>query len=131
MAFSLALFSCAACTPRQTPDQTGSATPVEYSENSLIAYHENMGNDISGFTDVSKENCSQCHGEWTDIQAETDGVLEKDGFTANPHANHMTKDLACTDCHSLTGPSTLSCDENCHEWNLTKDNGTWDDASAK
>jgi hypothetical protein len=108
---------CAAC----------SAHKVEYSDDSLIAFHESKGEDITAFTEVSRENCadSECHGEWVEIQEETDGVLEKAGTIANPHLNHKTKEIDCNDCHQLNKASTLYCNENCHEWELTKDNGTW------
>ena len=119
----------AACASQGTPSanesssaETGTplaetSTPT-YSENSLMAFHEGLGRDITFLTEVSKESCSQCHGDWTEIQEKTADILEKNGFTANPHANHMTKETTCENCHSLTEASTLSCDISCHTWEI-------------
>jgi hypothetical protein len=122
----VAILLSAACSGGMSSDDSGSAASVDYSDNSLIAYHESMGNDISSFTEVSVDNCSECHGDRSTIQASTKDLLEAGGTTANPHVNHRTKEIECYDCHSLTEVSTLYCNESCHTWNMTRDNGTWD-----
>ncbi|MDR1422650.1 MAG: cytochrome c3 family protein [Coriobacteriales bacterium] len=85
-----------------------------------------MGEDISSFTEVSKENCgnSDCHGDWSTIKADTEGALFVGNLVANPHDNHQTTEIECSDCHSLTEASTLYC-WSCHTYELSRDNGTW------
>ena len=100
------------------------AADVDYSSDSLIAFHASMGEDISGFSEVSKENCGACHGEWSTMVAETEGLLQDGELSANPHQNHMFKEFECSDCHHLTEGSTLGC-HSCHSWEITRDNGTW------
>jgi Zn finger protein HypA/HybF involved in hydrogenase expression len=113
----VALLLCVAC--------SSSTTTVDYSDDSLIAYHENLGNDISSLTEVSVESCGECHGDRSAIRASTEGILEAGATVANPHLNHMTKEIECSDCHSLAEASTLYCRQ-CHTYTMTRDNGTWD-----
>lgn len=95
---------------------------------SLVEYHEGIGQDISAVTEVSAEACGSCHGSIEEIQSATDGVLVMDDTvqspSANPHVNHYMDNLDCSNCHNLEGGSTLYC-TSCHDWKLTKDNGTW------
>jgi len=117
--------ACSGGTPASDSSPEAPAAPVDYSDNSLIAYHEKLGDDISSLTEVSVDNCSDCHGDRSAIQASTEGILEGGGTTANPHVNHMTKELECGNCHSLTGTSTLYCNQ-CHAFTITKDNEMWE-----
>lgn len=127
----LVMVACAACSaPKANTDGSSSASSnVSYSDDSLIAYHKTIGKDISNLTEVSAADCGQCHGDWDKIQSETTTALTCTGSvqdeTANPHENHMTPSIECSDCHSLTSTSSLMCDESCHEWTIAKNNGTW------
>lgn len=129
---AVAMMMCVACQPTaQTSDSSSDALFPDYSEDSLVQFHEDLGSPLTS-TEVSKETCgggSECHGTWQDIQAKTEGMLTIDenvlSKSVNPHANHMIKELECTECHNLTGPSTLRCDEACHDWQLSVTNGLW------
>ncbi|ACV21382.1 cytochrome c3 family protein [Slackia heliotrinireducens] len=94
----------------------------------LVEYHESIGQDISGVTEVSYETCGECHGSAEEIVTATDGFLTMKGAipveSANPHANHYTSNLACDNCHRLDAGSTMYC-WSCHDWELSTDNGTW------
>lgn len=123
--FFMMILFCVVGSSCAPSNDSGSATSADYSDNSLIAYHESLGNDISSFTKVSVENCSECHGDWPAIQAETKDLLQAGDTVANPHVNHMTKEIECYDCHSLSEVSSLYCNESCHTWKITRDSGTW------
>lgn len=127
-ALFLVAFACALCAALAAcaPSKEGtSASTVEYADDSLIAYHEAMGKDIANLGEVSVDACGTCHGDLAEIQSDTEDVLVSGSLKANPHVNHMFKEYECSDCHSLTEASALSCDETCHEWDMTRDNGTW------
>lgn len=108
-------------------DTDAPAAPVEASENSLIAFHDSIGMDISNLTEISVDACGSCHGDLAAIQAETEDILVYEGHVANPHKNHMRKEFKCTDCHSLESQSHLGCNDTCHTWEMTQNNGTWDE----
>lgn len=122
----VACVSLGACAPKTPTSETGSNSSTSYQEGSLGAFHEDMGQDISGIQEISVEACSPCHGDLASIQADTEDVLVYEGHVGNPHKNHMSKEFDCTDCHNLEAPSVIGCNETCHQWELSRDNGTWD-----
>lgn len=124
--------SMAACTSSGSDAGSSSSdtTAVEYSDDSLIAYHESIGQDISYITEVSVDNCSECHGDLATIKEATEDILDDGVYTANPHTNHMFTQYDCEDCHSLTGTSGLTCNTQCHEWSVTTDTGIFDGSGA-
>lgn len=97
--------------------QSGSAANGDYSDVSLIATHEALGQDISGVTEVSAATCGECHGSWDEIVDKTDGLWEGVGqiSAGNPHKSHAASGYECSDCHSLTGTSINQCD-GCHNF---------------
>jgi len=56
---------------------------------------------------VTQEKCRQCHGEYRDIAPLTAE------YTPNPHNNHDTDNLSCTQCHHMHQPAEVYCQQ-CH-----------------
>ena len=109
-----------ACTSSSSDEGSSSTTTVEYSEDSLIQLHEDLGSDISDVTEVSASTCTQdsCHGgSFDEVREETDAYWEGIGqiTDANPHASHASAGFDCDNCHSLTGTSTNVCNQ-CHDF---------------
>lgn len=91
---------------------------AEAAEGSLVAYHESIGLDISGLTEVSYEACSECHGDVDEIRAETEDMWAGIGqiSDANPHASHASNAFECTDCHVMTESAQVNVCNQCHEF---------------
>lgn len=105
----------AGCAPSQnTDDSQGMADTGAAAEGSLVAVHEAIGQDISGVTEVSIEQCSSCHA-WEKAVEKTDALWEGIGqiSDANPHFSHATNAFECSDCHSLTESQVNVCNQ-CH-----------------
>jgi hypothetical protein len=110
--------ACFGCTPKQS-----SVSSVDYSSDSLTAYHTKLGLNYSTVTEVSVASCtngSGCHkGSWDSVVKSTDamwaGICQVGA--ANPHYSHVTNAIKCSDCHSLTATSTLVCNQ-CHVFDL-------------
>lgn len=114
-ALSLCIFTTVGCSPSGS---SSSGTETEAADNSLVAYHASIGQDISYITDVSYSTCSQCHGSVDEIVAKTDAMWEGIGqiTDANPHDTHGTNAFECEDCHVLTsGPQVNQCNA-CHDF---------------
>lgn len=114
------------CAPvQQNADSSGNASLStargDVAPDSLVAYHEALGQDFSAVTDVSVASCtsqSACHsGNWEHIVEQTDELWEGFGQipAANPHYAHATNGFACVDCHSLEGQSVNQCN-GCHNF---------------
>ena len=90
-------------------------------EETLAVAHEDataeaVGNATAEAAGETLE-CTSCHPR-SEIQVKTEEALKKPGGSANPHSNHQTIDLACTDCHSVhASASTLVCNK-CHDFDL-------------
>lgn len=117
-----AVFALAACSPSTELAGESESAAVEYSEGSVIAYHEALGKDTSTFTEVSWSTCATeaaCHGSMDEVIEETEDMFEGTGQipAANPHFAHASNAFECSDCHSLTSASTLMCNE-CHNFEL-------------
>lgn len=119
----LALGLCVAgCSSDGSSGASGSsAMSGEAAEGSLIAYHEGLGQDFSGVSEVSVSSCASeaaCHdGSWDAVVEETDALWEGVGQIpdANPHHSHATNGFECSDCHSLAGTSVNQCN-GCHNF---------------
>lgn len=126
-ALALSAFALPACSSSESSGSSDSA--VEASEDSLVAYHEALGKDFSGVTEVSVSTCTSeaaCHdGSWEAVVEETEALWEGVGqiSDANPHDSHAASGYQCSDCHSLTGTSINQCN-GCHNFDTP---ATWVD----
>ncbi len=96
----------------------GDSSAIEYSDDSIIAAHEQRGTDLSALEEVSIESCTAngCHGgSWEALVEENEAMWKGIGqiSDANPHAAHASNAYECADCHSLGGTSVNQCN-GCH-----------------
>lgn len=111
------------CAPQTDMASTGEdASPkVEYSDDSVLAYHEALGQDLSFIEQPSATSCTSdtaCHkGSWESVVESTEGMFAGFGQIpdANPHESHATNAFECGDCHSMTGSSVNQCN-GCHNF---------------
>ena len=122
----------AGCSSSGTSDSGSEGTSSgEYAEGSLLAYHENLGEDLSGLldTEVTWSSCENdgCHGSYEEIRDETEDMWEGIGqiTDANPHSSHASNSYECTDCHTLTDSAQINQCNKCHDFDTPEG---WDDA---
>ncbi len=126
VALTCCIFAGAACSSESASDDSSSSSESsaidtsEYTDDSLIAVHENLGSNIQDVTEVSVEACtgSGCHGgSWDSVVEETDAYWEGIGQIddANPHASHGSGGFVCANCHNLVGTSVNTCNQ-CHNF---------------
>ena len=91
-------------------------------EASLSMAHENATADAvsQASADEAQESidCRSCHDRQELVEKTVEGLVKADGkSTANPHSNHVSVDMACTDCHNVHEESVLTCN-GCHDFAL-------------
>ena len=121
-----------ACTSSGGDAGSASDAEVAYSEDSLMGYHDSIGQDITGLTEVSEEACtgSGCHGgSYEAIREATEDYWEGIGqiSDANPHESHASAAFACEDCHTLSDGAQVNVCNQCHDFDTPLD---WVDKAA-
>lgn len=108
---ALTLAACAPGGDSSGGEGGGAEASGDYSVGSMMAVHQ------KGVIDPEKEyvkkDCLSCHPRES-VEAATADYGGESGV--NPHAAH-TEAYDCMVCHSITGVSSLKCNE-CHDWEL-------------
>ena len=105
---ALSLFALSACAGQETSASEPTAAAAE--PGSLLAIHTNGQLEAGDYT---PKTCLGCHNR-TELNASTEGYGGDTG--TNPHSAHEPAGT-CTDCHSVSGQSTIKCNS-CHAWEV-------------